>query len=228
MSLAAPVLAPVLGITPPRPLLLGLAGPAGCGKSTTATLLASDGGWGRVSFADPLRQALLALHPAWDLWHLGPGKDLTPADGGLSPREQMRALGDWVKTYQPAFFIEAAVNAIGRHWRAGRHVVLDDVRYDAEVTAIRRLGGVICHVSRPEIQFRRDHSSETGVTPRPEDLHLRNWSGLQALQHELFVLLSTLLTQIPPTPTGGKSAWWCHITGAPAPTGADTPLTREE
>lgn len=193
---SAPTLAPVLGATPPRPLLLGFAGPAGCGKSTAATVLSGGGGWGRVSFADPLREALLALHPSWDLWHLGPGKDLTPANGGLSPREMMRSLGDWVKAYHPRFFIDAARESIRQHWREGRHVVMDDVRFHAEADVIARLGGVVCHVSRQEVTFRRDHNSEMGIDPKPGDLHLRNWGGLHALQDELAHVLSGLMLQV--------------------------------
>ena len=185
--------APVLGASLSRPLLLGLAGPAGCGKTTAATLMCGRAGWVRLSFADPLRSLLLALHPNWDLWHLGPGKDLTPADGGLSPREQMRAVGDWVKGYDPGFF-----TAIGRHHLArlllrGVHVAIDDVRYEAEARLIRDLGGCVVHVSRTDIKFRRDHDSELGVEPEPGDLHLRNWGSLRSLHDELHHTLHAAL-----------------------------------
>lgn len=198
---SAPALSAVLGQVPPHPLLLGLAGPAGCGKSTTASLLSGSCGWARLSFADPLRQLLLALHPAWDLWHLGPGKDLTPPDGGLSPREMMRAAGDWAKAYVPGFFIDAAYDQVIRHWRANRHIVIDDVRFDAEADFVRRQGGVICHISRQEVSFRRDHNSELGIEPMPGDLHLKNWGGLHALRDELHHVLEGLLIQAaPPCP----------------------------
>lgn len=192
---AAPQLASILGQIPPRPLLVGLAGPSGCGKSTTACLLAGGGGWARVSFADPLRELFLALNPDKDLWHVGPGKDLTPATGGLSPRECLRVMGDWAKAYEPGFFVAAAYDSIRRHWREGRHVVIDDVRFEAEAEAIRVLDGFLCHISRQEVQFRRDHNSEMGIDPQPGDLHLRNWGGLQALQGELGHVLASLMGQ---------------------------------
>ena len=49
------------------PRLVGFAGPAGVGKSSAAELLAAEGGWRLVSFADPLRALALALHPEWTL-----------------------------------------------------------------------------------------------------------------------------------------------------------------
>lgn len=190
--------------SPSAPLVLGLAGPAGCGKSTAAALLAARGGWRRLSFADPLRELLLALHPAWDLWHLGPGKDLTPADGGPSPRELMRSVGDWAKRYDQGFFVRIAHQALQRAQRQGLAVVIDDVRYEPEATLIRSLGGRIVHLSRPEVRFRRDHTSELGIEPSPEDLHLRNWGGLSALSAELEQVLGLAgLAMLSPCPMGG-------------------------
>ena len=188
-----PVPAKVLDVTPRHALLLGFAGPAGCGKSSAAALVASRPGWERLSFAQPLRDLLLALHPAWDQWHLGPGKDLTPADGGLSPREQMRAVGDWVKGYDPGFFTAIGRHHLGRLLLRGVHVAIDDVRYEAEARLIRDLGGCVVHVSRTDIQFRRDHESELGIEPEPGDLHLRNWGSLRSLHDELHHTLHAAL-----------------------------------
>lgn len=57
---------------------MGLAGPAGSGKSAAAALIVLDGGWRLISFADPLRRLALALHPEWCLLDLqGPKKDAT-------------------------------------------------------------------------------------------------------------------------------------------------------
>lgn len=58
------------------PRLVGFAGPAGVGKSTAAALVAGEGGWRMVSFADPLRAMALAFHPEWTLLDaVGPHKD---------------------------------------------------------------------------------------------------------------------------------------------------------
>lgn len=206
-----PSCAPVLGETLACPLLLGFAGPSGCGKSTAATLLVGLGGWRRVSFADPLREALLALHPGWDLWHVGPGKDLPPGDGGFSPREMMRALGDWAKRYYPSFFVDAALLAIDRGWRDGLHVVIDDVRFPAEAEAIAALGGAVCHVSRQDVQFARDHNSEVGIAPRDDDFHLRNWGGIQDLRAEMNYVLSGLVCRHRSNGCPSRDGRWRHL-----------------
>jgi hypothetical protein len=211
----APAPAPILGQPQALPLLLGLAGPAGCGKSTAATLLSSNG-WGRISFADPLRAVVLALRPAWDGWHLQTGKDLTPPDGGLSPREMMLVIGDWVKNYDPRFLRRIALDQVLMYRRRGIHAVIDDVRFPAEADLVRFMGGAVCHVSRPDVAFRNDHNSETGVEPLPEDLHLHNWGGVQALGGELNYVLAALVGR------GAQSARAVAEQSAPMLAGAAT------
>lgn len=191
MSASPP--APVLGYRLQAPLLLGMAGPAGCGKTTAASLLVHHGGWVRLSFAEPLRELLLALHPHWDQWRLGPGKDLCQADGGLSPREQLRAAGDWVKRFEPGFFANIMRRSLGVQMGQGWHVVIDDVRFEGEARLIRDLGGSLVHVSRTDVHFRRDHNSEMGVAPGADDLFLRNWDGLRTLGGELDYLLEAAI-----------------------------------
>lgn len=191
MSASCP--APLLGYQLQAPLLLGFAGPAGCGKSTAATLLVGQVGWVRLSFAEPLRELLLAIHPHWDQWRLGPGKDLCQADGGLSPRDQLRAAGDWVKAYEPGFFANIMRRQLGMHLDQGRHVVIDDVRFEGEARLIRELGGSLVHVSRTDVHFRHDHNSEMGVEPGADDLFLRNWGGLSNLGGELDYLIDAAI-----------------------------------
>ena len=193
MSASPP--APILGYRLQAPLLLGLAGPAGCGKSTAASLLVSHGGWVRLSFAEPLRELLLVLHPHWDQWRLGPGKDMCQADGGLSPRDQLRAAGDWVKGYEPGFFANIMRRQLGANLDLGWHVVIDDVRFEGEARLVLDLGGSLVHVSRTDVHFRRDHNSEMGVEPGANDLFLRNWDGLRTLGGELDYLLEAAVQE---------------------------------
>jgi len=212
------------------PRLVGLAGPAGAGKSTAAALIAADGGWRLISFAEPLRAWACELHPEWALLDLlGADKDrqrppgplgwgraediviqhlaeLTGADvvclhpfgiaglvsalqEWLSPRATLRLLGDAVKAVDPEAFVRHAARRIERARQAGESVVVDDVRYEPEATLIRTLGGVILHVRRPGIAYRRDHTSEQGIAATPPDRHLCNPATLRELRGELLSVL---------------------------------------
>jgi hypothetical protein len=175
--------------------LLGFAGPAGVGKSTAAQLLVHQAGWRLVSFADPLRRLALQLRPEWTSWHFGPGKEVTPDGGGLTPRETLRVLGDGIKAFYPRAFVEVGALSIQTHLLADHPVVVDDVRFETEAEAIRDLGGVVVHVQRAGVGFRRDHNSEQGIAVHPDDLTLVNPGDLLRLQGELGQILSQAARQ---------------------------------
>ena len=211
-------------------LLVGLAGPAGCGKSTAATLIALDGGWRLVSFADPLRALALELHPEWCLLDLqGPKKEVprpaTPLGWGrvedililraqeltgedvadrypqvladavsglqaaLSPRAALRLLGDLIRTIDPLAFVAHARARVEVALAERLSTVIDDVRYEAEASMVRDMGGTVVHVRREGVSFRRDHSSEQGVSFVADDLALVNRGDLSGLRGELYAVL---------------------------------------
>lgn len=187
------------------PRLVGLAGPAGVGKSTAATLIALSGDWRTLSFADPLRSVALGLHPEWSILDfqgaakerkrppspLGWGRmedivvawamDLTGFDvagsfpfmvqqvmsalqEALSPRETLRALGDYVRGMDAKAFVRRGREVAERELERGRSVVFDDVRFESEASMIRDHDGLIVHMTRQGVTYRRDHNSASAAT----------------------------------------------------------------
>lgn len=70
-----------------------------------------------------------------------------------------------------------------------------DNRFDNEADTIREHGGHIIHVVRnlpPDIELVQGHSSEVGVTVKPNDLLLKNDSTLEALKHKTIDLVSSI------------------------------------
>jgi len=212
------------------PRLVGLAGPAGAGKSSAAALLAAEGGWRVASFADPLRTWALELHPEWALLDLlGNGKDAPRPPGPLgwgrvedivirhaadltgedvadrfpqiladavselqqtlSPRATLRMLGDTVRAIDPQAFVARAAERIECAGRAGESTVIDDVRFESEAAMVRERGGIVVHVQRDGVRYRRDHNSECGIRVTPEDRLLVNHGNLAALRAELVAVL---------------------------------------
>lgn len=211
------------------PRVVGFAGPAGVGKSTAAALLAAEGGWRLLAFADPLRAMALALHPEWSLLDLvGPGKEVVcgasplswgrmedvlieharelthrsvgEAVGGdlqrsatlstlqhaLSPRQTLRALGDMVKAIDPDAFVRSVRARAIDAGEQGLSVVIDDVRFEPEAALVRELGGLVVHLRREGVRFRRDHNSEQGVTVDARDTLAINRGSVQMLRGELY------------------------------------------
>lgn len=212
------------------PRLVGFAGPAGVGKSSAAALLAAEGGWRIVSFADPLRALALALHPEWtlvdvvgarkdevrpvsplgwtamedvlaehvmaltghrlDVWSRlygwVPERVLSELQQAMSPRQTLRLLGDFIKMLYPqAFTVRGNVTARSALLE-GQSVVIDDVRFEPEAALVRSLGGLVVHLRRDGIEFRRDHNSEQGLAVDARDTVALNRGTVQMLRGELY------------------------------------------
>lgn len=137
------------------PVIVGLAGLAGAGKTTVADAMAAFG-FRRASFADPIRATLAALDPivGWD-----------PDRGPVR----------WVDAIEEHGYHAARVlwpemrRLMQRHGTAAREIhgpdvwvdlcpfgfhadtVIDDVRFPNEIAAIRAAGGVVCWLERADV-----------------------------------------------------------------------------
>lgn len=175
-------------------MIIGFTGPAGVGKSTAAQLLESCG-WVRVSFADPLRRLARRIHPEWGPEHFGADrKDQTIPALGYSPRWLLRTLGDEINSLCP----EAVTRALARELDRldaqvsppeSARVCIDDVRYPHEAALIRARGGVVVHLQRPRVEYRRDHETEYLLPMGEGDQVVTNAGHLRHLTHELVELL---------------------------------------
>jgi 5'-deoxynucleotidase YfbR-like HD superfamily hydrolase len=149
--------------------IVGLCGHAGAGKDEAARGLVKVG-WKRVSIADPVRDALLALDP---LVHTSNSSIGTALSNVLAEFDS-----DWnaVKNFRDVrrllqrMGVEAGraihgencwVNIAKRKIGAtGSNVVITDVRFPTEVALIRELGGEIIRVERPGVGPVNDHPAE--------------------------------------------------------------------
>ncbi len=134
---------------------------AGCGKDTCAMGLE---GWTRISFAEPIRQILLTQNP-----YLTAGLRLDEAlrvHGGwdevkriyLEARRLMQVTGHDVgrMLVNERIWVDKAEQMIEA---AEGNVVLNDLRYGNEALMVRRLGGIVVRIIRPELE-QLDHASE--------------------------------------------------------------------
>lgn len=151
--------------------LVGLAGAAGAGKDTLATLMVVDN-WEHTAFADPLKDICIR--------HLGLSRDdVYTQDGkmrrnkfwGMTNREILQKVGTeamrngfdkdvWVKIME--------LKLTDMLMRGGK-VIVTDCRFDNEAELIWRLGGVMVNVVRskgagsPLTKSESGHSSESGI-----------------------------------------------------------------
>ena len=176
--------------------VIGLAGPAGCGKSTVGTILAQHHAFIAIAFADPIRDALRAMFGISQPQFSDPVEKERVIDSvGKSPRQLMRSLGDWGREQvSPDAWVQITKTRAFKDFQSTFYadgVVVTDVRFENEAGMIRENGGRIWHISRPEVQFSRAHNSEIGVAPRLDlgDQLLFNDCGFDALSDRVAGLL---------------------------------------
>lgn len=133
---------------------IGLVGTAGAGKDTVAINLAYRYGYTRVAFADPVRDALLAVNPLVDVEN-GTARlaDIIEACGWeLAKRYYpevrllLQRLGtDAIRTQTPNYWCDLAYQTARS---VDGPVVFTDTRFINELEMIDECGGVIVHVER--------------------------------------------------------------------------------
>lgn len=139
------------------PILIGLVGPAGSGKSTAADHLEDAHGFIQAAFADTLKDMLAALFLNCDVDYahlhepqLKPRP--VPELHDLSARELMTSLGDWGRARHERFWIDQLAYRVGLHATSSApvhdRIVVSDVRYPNEAEWITRLGGRLVRITR--------------------------------------------------------------------------------
>lgn len=171
-----------------QPPLIGITGRARSGKDTVANFIVAAIGGYRYSFADPLRAMLAPLgvdmsDPYWQARKEEPIPAL-----GVSPRRMMQTLGtEWGRQLiTPDLWL---IMAHQRLLQSGPGMVISDVRFDNEAAWIRKHGGRIIHVIRPDTKAVEAHVSEAGIEVQDTDARLSNSGTLEELQLSVRELL---------------------------------------
>ena len=168
-----------------KQLLIGLCGPAGCGKDTVASFMVQRG-FTRYTLAMPLKKGLEAmLGIGLDTWDDRVRKEQVIPWLGKSPRQVAQTLGtEWGRQHvHPDLWVMLML----RKWDEVRQavsprMVVTDVRFDNEALAIINAGGTVWRVERDGVAPVAAHASEKGVSPALIEGVVRNNVPLDKLQ----------------------------------------------
>jgi hypothetical protein len=175
-------------------LLIGLSGYARSGKDTVAELLCLNYGYKRVSFADPMRQALYVLSPKLDnIVRLSEYVDDYGWDVAKQNQEVRRLLqvfGTEVgrKMFGLDFWIDIALKDLS----GDTQVVISDVRFPNEADAIAKLGGSVWRINRKNHSAVNGHASEHAMDNYMFSHVIYNDGTLDDLSDEVFMLAKHL------------------------------------
>lgn len=179
--------------------IIGLSGWAGSGKDTAAEALIADG-FTRVSFADKMRAAALALDPIIevDAWPEYDFEELYIVKETIRLSDLVNLSG-WTKAKEfpevrrtlQRFGTEVGRDLFGRDFWVNialdtapeGDIVVTDVRYTNEADAITNRGGTLIRIERPGVVAANVHPSETSLDDYPFPHTVYNNGTVQRL-HE--------------------------------------------
>lgn len=186
--------------------LIALTGLPRTGKDTFANRLASNHGYVRMAFADPLKAAAAVLlnRPLGECHGLnGYDRESIMPEWGFSMRWFLQRFGTECMRNQidPDFWIKRMALELDK--QKGRSsgepfvgieppeelkVVITDCRFENEAKMIRERGGMIVEIRRKGVNRKGDHVSDDGVTLTNDDLVVPNHGSLA----ELYSLIDNL------------------------------------
>lgn len=181
--------------------LIGLTGTARSGKDTAADVLEDMFDFDRYALAGPLKQGVKVMLGLTDEHIHGALKETIMPEYGFSPRQAMQTLGtEWGRSLSPDLWLRVAQREI-EHAKCYstfvKGMVITDVRFDNEAEWLRKQGGKLVKIVRPDAEQVVAHSSEQGVSVTP-DLIIYNNGTLEEYTALIAKEVSRLLAK------GGK------------------------
>lgn len=175
--------------------IIGLSGYARSGKDTVADILVRDHGFTKLSFAQPMRDALYALNPIVGLRLDTDARvqDVIAEHGwdgykesryGNEIRELLQRLGTEVgrEMFGEAFWVMAAEGVMLNMLNDGKKVVFTDVRFINEAEMIDEYNdGQVWRVRRPGVFPANEHASETSMDDWDFESYIDNNGSLEDL-----------------------------------------------
>lgn len=163
--------------------LVALLGYKGSGKTLAAEYLMTQG-YTKMSFAEPLKQMLLAMGLTQDQIYGDKKEVQCHMLGGKTPRYAMQTLGtEWGRRLiSDDLWIRVMETNIRKH--SGK-VVIDDCRFINEATMVKSSGGVLLRISRPGTKATL-HESEQQCDLIIPDKVIYNDSDKPALFEKLY------------------------------------------
>lgn len=190
--------------------VMAFLGPAGAGKSTAANMLCDyafvRGGhdWRVLSFARPLKEILWDQNPIitedYDLRLLDAIERYGESQVKKAFPEYRRLLqdtGEAIKEHDPTFFVNAMRREIGKATHDHSGVVIDDLRFPAELDGLLDLPSLGFSITtirvRPieELPLEGAHISERAMADYEVD-HTVQAGGLDDLGRQLFDIYKTI------------------------------------
>lgn len=172
-------------------LVIGFTGLIGAGKTTAALHLVERYKFARVRFAGPLKAMCRAL--GMSEREIDGDLKEAPSDllGGKTPRWAMQSIGtEWGRNLICDDLWIRAWHRACNEIPDGTGIVVDDVRFENEVAAVRACNGLVIRIERVGVETSRHASEQQSFAP---DLAIKNDGSVLALTAAVDYILEPLL-----------------------------------
>jgi hypothetical protein len=162
-----------------KPLLIGLSGKSGSGKSTVGDYLAGAHGYHQFAFAGALKEVVqTAFHFSDEQMTFG--KEAVDPRCGKSPRWCLQHFGSAFRAVWPEIWIwNLRWEILGFLAENGqRPIVVTDVRFRDEAEALKRMGAVLVRITRSAGETPAPlEACATGIPGHVSETDLDGWKG---------------------------------------------------
>lgn len=191
-------------------IIIGFTGQAGTGKDTAANHLVDYHGFVNRSHADPLKKGVAMLIGKPLEWLEARETKEAPLSrlGGKSYREILQIIGTEVfrdkcrEDYWMNLFEEYLIE------HPTQNVAVSSIRFENEAEQIRKLGGYIIHMQRPNNPFKpvnTGHASEQVLTVADGD-YIIQAEDVSELIHQLKMIMGVINEQVASSSDNGDTS----------------------
>tara|TARA_Y100000780_G_C13666145_1_gene410558 strand:+ start:1252 stop:1830 length:579 start_codon:yes stop_codon:yes gene_type:complete len=176
-------------------VLIGIVGNKGHGKDTIGDYLVDEYKFNKVSFATPLKNICKELFNFNHEQLYGDKKEVIDKEWNITPREVMQFIGtdlirNQISTIIPNVKNDFWIIKLLKSIKDNKNYVICDVRFQNEIDHIKKSGGFIIKVIRPEIKENQlnNHQSENINNLHNIDYIIKNIE-LQKLYNKIDILI---------------------------------------
>lgn len=173
-------------------MIIVLVGSIGSGKTTACEYLVKSLGFEETSFAEPLKKFAVSLgFNNHDVYGTQEEKEKINPYWGISGRQFMQRFGTDIMRKNSHIlgegidnvWIKAVECKMERVKNEGRNLVVSDGRFEDEIDAVRKYGGVVVKLTRGVKTYDSTHESEKNFDKIKGDYEYNN-SGSKEELHE--------------------------------------------